>query len=49
MSIGVEDFRDPGEQRLDRMLMQPFRHGTRDGPERRSDIGDPTRAPGPEK
>lgn len=27
MTIGVEQFRDPSEQRLDRMLSQPFRGG----------------------
>jgi sterol desaturase/sphingolipid hydroxylase (fatty acid hydroxylase superfamily) len=27
MTIGVEEFRDPAEQRLDRMLSQPFRGG----------------------
>jgi sterol desaturase/sphingolipid hydroxylase (fatty acid hydroxylase superfamily) len=27
MSIGVDEIRDPGEQRLDRMLTQPFREG----------------------
>ncbi len=27
MTIGVEDLRDPAEQRLDRMLTQPFRNG----------------------
>jgi len=27
MTIGVEQFRDPAEQRLDRMLAQPFRGG----------------------
>ena len=27
MRIGVEQFRDPAEQRLDRMLTQPFREG----------------------
>lgn len=27
MSIGVKEIRDPGEQRLDRMLTQPFRGG----------------------
>jgi sterol desaturase/sphingolipid hydroxylase (fatty acid hydroxylase superfamily) len=27
MPIGVEEFRDPAEQRLDRMLSQPFRGG----------------------
>ncbi len=27
MAIGVEDLRDPAEQRLDRMLTQPFRKG----------------------
>jgi hypothetical protein len=25
MTIGIEQFRDPVEQRLDRMLTQPFR------------------------
>ena len=25
MTIGVEQFREPAEQRLDRMLTQPFR------------------------
>jgi len=29
MTIGVEEFRDPGEQRLDRMLTQPFRKSDR--------------------
>lgn len=29
MSIGVKEIRDPGEQRLDRMLTQPFREGDR--------------------
>ena len=29
MTIGVEQFRDPAEQRLDRMLTQPFREGDR--------------------
>lgn len=27
MTIGIEQFRDPAEQRLDRMLTQPFREG----------------------
>ena len=27
MTIGVQDIRDPAEQRLDRMLTQPFRSG----------------------
>jgi sterol desaturase/sphingolipid hydroxylase (fatty acid hydroxylase superfamily) len=27
MTIGVEEIRDPAEQRLDRMLTQPFRAG----------------------
>jgi sterol desaturase/sphingolipid hydroxylase (fatty acid hydroxylase superfamily) len=27
MTIGIAQFRDPAEQRLDRMLMQPFRDG----------------------
>jgi len=27
MTIGVEEIRDPAEQRLDRMLTQPFREG----------------------
>ena len=40
MSIGVEDFRDPAEQRLDRMLTQPFRQRPRDRAERGSGIGD---------
>ena len=31
MSIGVEDLRDPAEQRLDRMLMQPFRRAPATG------------------
>jgi len=25
MTVGIEQFRDPVEQRLDRMLTQPFR------------------------
>ncbi len=29
MTIGIEQFRNPGEQRLDRMLTQPFRDGDR--------------------
>lgn len=29
MTIGIEQFREPGEQRLDRMLTQPFRDDTR--------------------
>ncbi len=29
MTIGIEQFRDPTEQRLDRMLTQPFREGDR--------------------
>jgi hypothetical protein len=29
MIIGIEQFRDPGELRLDRMLLQPFRDDTR--------------------
>jgi hypothetical protein len=28
MTIGLEQFRDPGELRLDRMLLQPFREPT---------------------
>jgi hypothetical protein len=27
MMIGVENIRDPAEQRLDRLLTQPFRRG----------------------
>ena len=27
MTIGIEQFRDPAEQRLDRMLLQPLREG----------------------
>jgi sterol desaturase/sphingolipid hydroxylase (fatty acid hydroxylase superfamily) len=29
MTIGIEQFRDPAEQRLDRMLTQPFRNEDR--------------------
>jgi hypothetical protein len=29
MIIGIEQFRDPAEQRLDRMLNQPFRDDDR--------------------
>ena len=32
MTIGITQFRDPGELRLDRMLSQPFRGDTRDYP-----------------
>lgn len=32
MTIGIEQFRNPGEQRLDRMLTQPFREGDRSYP-----------------
>jgi sterol desaturase/sphingolipid hydroxylase (fatty acid hydroxylase superfamily) len=32
MTIGIEQFREPGEQRLDRMLSQPFRDDTRSYP-----------------
>ncbi len=28
MALGISEFRDPREQRLDRMLVQPFRDGT---------------------
>lgn len=28
MTIGIEQFRDPAELRLDRMLLQPFRGGS---------------------
>jgi sterol desaturase/sphingolipid hydroxylase (fatty acid hydroxylase superfamily) len=28
MTVGIEQFRDPGELRLDRMLLQPFRGGS---------------------
>jgi sterol desaturase/sphingolipid hydroxylase (fatty acid hydroxylase superfamily) len=31
MTIGLEAFRDPGELRVDRMLLQPFRRGRRAG------------------
>ncbi len=34
MTIGIEQFRSPGEQRFDRMLTQPFRHDA--PPENRS-------------
>ena len=32
MTIGIEQFREPGEQRLDRMLTQPFREDARSYP-----------------
>jgi len=32
MTIGISQFRDPKELRLDRMLFQPFRDDTRDYP-----------------
>ena len=32
MTIGISQFRDPAELRLDRMLIQPFRDDTRDYP-----------------
>jgi sterol desaturase/sphingolipid hydroxylase (fatty acid hydroxylase superfamily) len=32
MTIGIKQFREPGEQRLDRMLTQPFREDDRDYP-----------------
>jgi sterol desaturase/sphingolipid hydroxylase (fatty acid hydroxylase superfamily) len=32
MTIGIEQFRDPAEQRLDRMLTQPFREDARSYP-----------------
>ena len=32
MTIGIKQFRDPNEQRLDRMLTQPFRDDDRDYP-----------------
>jgi sterol desaturase/sphingolipid hydroxylase (fatty acid hydroxylase superfamily) len=32
MTIGISQFRDPAEQRLDRMLTQPFRDDARDYP-----------------
>jgi sterol desaturase/sphingolipid hydroxylase (fatty acid hydroxylase superfamily) len=35
MTIGIEQFRDPREQRLDHMLTQPFRGGLDDYPGRR--------------
>jgi sterol desaturase/sphingolipid hydroxylase (fatty acid hydroxylase superfamily) len=37
MTIGVETIRDPAEQRLDRMLTQPFRGGDRRYPVARRD------------
>jgi sterol desaturase/sphingolipid hydroxylase (fatty acid hydroxylase superfamily) len=36
MTIGIEHFREPGEQRLDRMLTQPFRDDVRNYPLGRS-------------
>jgi sterol desaturase/sphingolipid hydroxylase (fatty acid hydroxylase superfamily) len=35
MTIGISQFRDPREQRLDHMLTQPFRGGVNDEPGRR--------------
>jgi hypothetical protein len=32
MTIGIDQFRDPSEQRLDRMLTQPFRQDVRSYP-----------------
>jgi hypothetical protein len=32
MTIGIEQFRDPRELRLDRMLLQPFRDDDRSYP-----------------
>jgi hypothetical protein len=32
MTIGIEQFRDAREQRLDQMLMQPFREDDRSYP-----------------
>ena len=32
MAIGIRQFREPAEQRLDRMLTQPFRGDARDYP-----------------
>jgi hypothetical protein len=32
MIIGIQQFREPGEQRLDRMLTQPFRGGDKEYP-----------------
>lgn len=32
MTIGVEQFRDPHELRLDRLLLQPFRDDNRSYP-----------------
>jgi sterol desaturase/sphingolipid hydroxylase (fatty acid hydroxylase superfamily) len=32
MTIGIKQFREAGEQRLDRMLTQPFREGAKDYP-----------------
>jgi hypothetical protein len=34
MTIGIEQFRDRREQRLDHMLTQPFRGGVEDYPGR---------------
>ena len=40
MAIGIAPFRDPAEQRLDRMLTQPFRAGDRPrAPDRREPVG----------
>jgi sterol desaturase/sphingolipid hydroxylase (fatty acid hydroxylase superfamily) len=32
MTIGIDQFREPGEQRLDQMLTQAFRDGARNYP-----------------
>jgi sterol desaturase/sphingolipid hydroxylase (fatty acid hydroxylase superfamily) len=40
MTIGIEQFRDPGELRLDRMLLQPFRDDDRSYPLGRREPGE---------
>jgi hypothetical protein len=48
MTIGIEQFRDPRELRLDRMLVQPFREDAGPYPIGRGpDKSDPAFAPTP--
>ena len=44
MTIGIEEFRDPAEQRLDRMLTQPFRGGEDHYALGSSEVTKPTRS-----
>jgi sterol desaturase/sphingolipid hydroxylase (fatty acid hydroxylase superfamily) len=40
MTIGIEQFREPGDLRLDRMIVQPFRGSPGDYPINRSGVGE---------